>query len=214
MPRIGSISGPPDGTPQTASVCPKSSSCRSSPSLPAGIEKARAGDGVEKETPEVGEPRLELRLQEVVQDVDRRAEVREEVAHVAVDGRGHESSVAARDRPHDRLIERAVELVDAAVQALEVIGDVLANGARRRATGATRHGGQDNPYRQQRSHPARAPIHGPAFYARRDARYSKYRTCAATHALIHILSDLRIADEARGSLLRSGDRAISCRPAS
>src|SRR4029078_3072229 len=127
------------------------------PELSGRIEKAGAGDGVEKETPEGGEPRLALRLQEIVQDVDRRAEVREEIAHVAVHGRGHESSVAARDRPHDPLIEPAAEVVDAAAGAREAIGDVLAHGARRHTAGATRHGRQDNPYRQKRSHPARAP---------------------------------------------------------
>src|SRR5262249_27733539 len=52
--------------------------------------------------------------------------------------------------------------------------------------------------RQQQSHPARASIHGSAFYARRDSRYSDYRTRAARRALMHIRSSLKI----RGAMLR------------
>ena len=53
------------------------------------------------------------------------------------------------------------------------------------------------------SHPARAPIHGAAFYAGRDSRYAKYRTRAAKHALMHIALRLKIGAAIRRPRLPS-----------
>src|SRR5258706_14258223 len=97
------------------------------------MDAEQADSAIKRDTRPVADTVFKFALQEIVHADEDVADVAEEVAYAIADFDRHHAHVPARHRPGDRLIDRVVEAVDAAVQRLERMARIAVAGAR--ATG-------------------------------------------------------------------------------